>query len=55
MFADMEAAIRYIFQTRRRLDRAPRGLDEYTRDISATRSPHGSVRACWPANVNMSL
>ena len=38
MFADMEAAIRYIFQTRRRLDRAPRGLDEYTRDISATRS-----------------
>ena len=31
-------AIESIFATRRRLDGAPRGLDEYTRDISLTRS-----------------
>ncbi len=34
----MHAAIRYIFRTRRRLHGAPRGLDEYTRDISLTRT-----------------
>ena len=33
----MDAAIRYIFQTRRRLDAAPRGFDEDSRDISSTR------------------
>ena len=38
MFDDMNAAINYIFRTRRRLDGAPRGLDEYTRDIAPTRS-----------------
>ncbi len=37
MFESMEAAIRYIFKTRRRLDGAPRGLDEYTRDVAPTR------------------
>lgn len=30
-------AIAYIFKSRRKLDAAPRGLDEYTRDISPTR------------------
>ena len=38
MFDSMDAALDYIFQTRRRLDKAPRGLDEYTRDTAATRS-----------------
>ena len=38
MFDDMEAAVRYIFRTRRRLDAAPRGRDEYTRDTAPTRS-----------------
>ena len=38
MFDDMQAAITYIFRTRRRLDAAPRGLDEYTRDTAPTRS-----------------
>ena len=38
MFADMEAAVSYIFRTRRRLDAAPRGLDEYTRDPTPTRN-----------------
>ncbi len=38
MFDSMEAALDYIFQTRRRLDKAPRGLDEYTRDTAAARS-----------------
>ena len=38
MFDDMDAAISYIFRTRRRLDAAPRGLDEYTRDTAPTRS-----------------
>ncbi len=38
MFDDMEAAVTYIFRTRRRLDAAPRGLDEYTRDTTPTRS-----------------
>ena len=38
MFDDMSAAISYIFRTRRRLDAAPRGLDEYTRDTAPTRS-----------------
>ena len=38
MFESMEAALAYIFQTRRRLDGSPRGLDEYTRDIGSTRS-----------------
>lgn len=37
MIDSMDAAIRYIFKTRRRLDRAPRGLDEYTRDVGWTR------------------
>lgn len=37
MFDSMTAAIDYIFQTRRRLNDAPRGLDENTRDISLTR------------------
>ncbi len=34
----MDAALDYIFRTRRRLDGAPRGLDEYTRDTAPTRS-----------------
>lgn len=38
MFDEMAAAISYIFRTRRRLDAAPRGLDEYTRDTAPTRS-----------------
>ena len=38
MIDSMDAAIHYIFKTRRRLDRAPRGLDEYTRDVSSTRN-----------------
>jgi len=37
MIDSMDAAIHYIFKTRRRLDAAPRGLDEYTRDITLTR------------------
>ncbi len=37
MIDSMDAAIHYIFKTRRRLDGAPRGLDEYTRDVSLTR------------------
>ena len=37
MIDSMDAAIHYIFKTRRRLDGAPRGLDEYTRDVSWTR------------------
>lgn len=37
MIDSMDAAIRYIFKTRRRLDGAPRGLDEYTRDVALTR------------------
>ena len=37
MIDSMDAAIRYIFHTRRRLDVAPRGLDEYTRDVTPTR------------------
>lgn len=36
MIDSMEAAIRYIFQTRRRLDKSPRALDEYTRDTAPT-------------------
>ena len=38
MFDDLGAAISYIFRTRRRLDAAPRGLDEYTRDTAPTRN-----------------
>lgn len=38
MFETMDAAIEYIFQTRRRLDAAPRGLDEDTRDPASTRN-----------------
>lgn len=38
MFESMEAAIHYIFQTRRRLDVLPRGLDEDTRDPASTRN-----------------
>ena len=34
----MDQAINAIFATRRRLDSAPRGLDEYTRDTAPTRS-----------------
>jgi len=37
MLDSMDAALDYIFATRRRLDGAPRGLDEYTRDIGSTR------------------
>ena len=37
MFRSIESAIEYIFQTRRRLDRAPRGLDEHSRDPGSTR------------------
>ena len=37
MIDSMDAAIHYIFKTRRRLDGAPRGLDEYTRDVTLTR------------------
>lgn len=37
MFNSMHDAMQYIFQSRRRLDRSPRGLDEETRDISLTR------------------
>ncbi|MCY4017956.1 MAG: Mur ligase family protein [Chloroflexi bacterium] len=36
MFHSKEAALDYIFRTRRRLDDAPRGLDEDTRDTAAT-------------------
>ncbi len=38
MFTSMDDAIHYIFATRRRLDAAPRGLDEYTRDAAPTRA-----------------
>lgn len=38
MIETMDEAIHAIFATRRRLDSAPRGLDEYTRDIAPTRS-----------------
>lgn len=37
MLTTMQDAMNYIFQTRRRLDVAPRGLDEDTRDVSPTR------------------
>ena len=37
MFRSKETALEYIFRTRRRLDDAPRGLDEDTRDTTATR------------------
>ena len=37
MIDSMDEAIHYIFTTRRRLDGAPRGLDEYTRDVAWTR------------------
>jgi len=37
MIDSMDAAKHFIFKTRRRLDGAPRGLDEYTRDVSWTR------------------
>ncbi len=37
MIETMEAALEYIFRTRRRLDAAPRGLDEHTRDPASTR------------------
>ncbi len=37
MFHSIESALDYIFRTRRRLDDAPRGLDEETRDTAATR------------------
>jgi len=36
MFTSMHDAMQYIFQSRRRLDREPRGFDEDTRDISLT-------------------
>jgi dihydrofolate synthase/folylpolyglutamate synthase len=38
MINSMDAALDFIFKTRRRLDGRPRGLDEYTRDIGLTRS-----------------
>lgn len=38
MIDSIDSALDYIFKTRRRLDGRPRGLDEYTRDISSTRS-----------------
>ena len=37
MFHSKESALDYIFRTRRRLDDAPRGLDEDTRDTATTR------------------
>lgn len=37
MFKSMHDAMQYIFESRRRLDREPRGFDEETRDISLTR------------------
>ena len=37
MLTSMHDAMQYIFQSRRRLDREPRGFDEDTRDISLTR------------------
>ena len=37
VFRSKETALEYIFRTRRRLDDAPRGLDEDTRDTTATR------------------
>ncbi len=37
MITSMEEALNVIFATRRRLDAASRGLDEYTRDIAPTR------------------
>ena len=37
MIESMEDALQLIFQTRRRLDGAPRGLDEDTRDTAPTR------------------
>lgn len=37
MFDTMHEAMQYIFESRRRLDREPRGFDEETRDISLTR------------------
>lgn len=37
VFHSKESALDYIFRTRRRLDDAPRGLDEDTRDTAATR------------------
>ena len=37
MFDSIHDAMQYIFHSRRRLDRSPRGLDEETRDISLTR------------------
>jgi len=37
VFLSKESALDYIFRTRRRLDDAPRGLDEDTRDPAATR------------------
>ncbi|MDE2750120.1 MAG: Mur ligase family protein [Chloroflexota bacterium] len=43
-FDSIDEAIDSIFATRRRLDGAPRGLDEYTRDISLTRSLLGRAR-----------
>lgn len=38
MFDSMHDAMQYIFQSRRRLDRSPRGFDEETRDVSLTRN-----------------
>lgn len=38
MFESMHDAMQYIFESRRRLDREPRGFDEETRDISLTRA-----------------
>ena len=37
MFDSMHEAMQFIFESRRRLDREPRGFDEETRDISLTR------------------
>ena len=38
MIDSLDAALDYIFSTRRRLDDAPRGLDEYTRQTASTRA-----------------
>lgn len=36
-FTNEQDAIAFIFRTRRKLDHEPRGLDEFTRDITSTR------------------
>ena len=49
MFRSMPEAIEYIFSTRRRLDGAPRGLDEDSRDTAPTRALLRAVGLAQPA------